>query len=168
MKPFYLRAISPIYVLLLPAVTPAAEEEWPVYGHDLGGARYSPLSQITPGNVHPLKQVREFHTGDFTDDSGDSVRSGFETTPLLVGAIGERGRSSGAGLSSTDVCVGARHAPLRARPGGIAQLWDRGSTSLGSLRPRVAGCRVGRSCRRGCRIRSRGSSDPSRPGIGGV
>jgi len=53
MKPFYFRAMSPTYVLLLPAGTPAAEEEWPVYGHDLGGARYSPLSQITPGNVHP-------------------------------------------------------------------------------------------------------------------
>jgi len=75
-------ALAP--VLLLPLASVAADDEWTAYGHDLGGTRYSPLTQITPDNVHRLQQVWEFHTGDTSDGAGDSVRSGFETTPLLV------------------------------------------------------------------------------------
>jgi len=29
--------------------------DWPEYGHDKGGMRYSPLTQITPANVGALK-----------------------------------------------------------------------------------------------------------------
>jgi len=39
------------------------------------------------GTSTPLKQVWEFHTGDFTDDSDDSVRSGFETTPRSLARL---------------------------------------------------------------------------------
>jgi glucose dehydrogenase len=31
-----------------------AGSDWPTYGHDAGGARYSPLTQITPENVNLL------------------------------------------------------------------------------------------------------------------
>jgi quinoprotein glucose dehydrogenase len=30
-------------------------KEWPTYGHDPGGMRFSPLKQITPANVDQLK-----------------------------------------------------------------------------------------------------------------
>src|SRR4029453_19626502 len=35
-----------------PAVTPA--EEWQMYGHDLAGTRFSPLTDINTGNVARL------------------------------------------------------------------------------------------------------------------
>src|SRR5512141_2026291 len=33
----------------------AAPGDWPTYGHDPGGMRYSPLTQITPANAALLK-----------------------------------------------------------------------------------------------------------------
>jgi len=42
------------------AATPAGAD-WPTYGHDPGGMRYSPLSQITPQNVASLVPAWSFH-----------------------------------------------------------------------------------------------------------
>src|SRR5580698_6006923 len=39
----------------------AESKEWPTYGHDPGGMRYSPLTQITPANVSNLKVAWTFH-----------------------------------------------------------------------------------------------------------
>ena len=58
--------------------------EWPYYGHDAGGMRYSPLTQISRENVSTLKVAWTFHTGEISDGRGNRKRSGFETTPLLV------------------------------------------------------------------------------------
>jgi len=57
---------------------------WPAYGHDAGGARSSPLIQITRANVARLKVAWVFHTGDVADGSGGAKRSGFEATPLVI------------------------------------------------------------------------------------
>jgi quinoprotein glucose dehydrogenase len=62
----------------------AADDEWAYYGHDAGGMRYSPLTQINRQNVSTLKVAWTFHTGDVSDGHSDRKRSGFETTPLLV------------------------------------------------------------------------------------
>src|SRR5213593_758055 len=35
--------------------------EWPTYGHDLGGMRFSPLKQITPANVVRLQRAWVYH-----------------------------------------------------------------------------------------------------------
>lgn len=59
-------------------------DDWPYYGHDAGGMRYSPLAQITRDNVARLKVAWTFHSGDISNGSGDRPRSGFETTPLVV------------------------------------------------------------------------------------
>ena len=61
-------------VALLPRL--AAQNDWPAYGHDPGGMRYSPLHQITAVNVATLHRAWTFHTGD----SGRQ----FETTPIVV------------------------------------------------------------------------------------
>src|SRR5437764_15058975 len=69
------------------AMAEAAEpsvDDWPCYGHDAGGRRYSPLAQINRENVIQLKEAWVFHTGDISDGKGRRRRSGFETTPLLV------------------------------------------------------------------------------------
>jgi quinoprotein glucose dehydrogenase len=59
-------------------------DDWPAYGHDAGGMRYSPLTQINRENVSQLKVAWTFHTGDISDGSGGRRRTGFETTPILV------------------------------------------------------------------------------------
>src|SRR6201988_3270039 len=58
--------------------------EWPNYGNDPGGMRYSQVSQINRENVSKLKVAWIFHTGDVSDGSHDRKRSGFEATPILV------------------------------------------------------------------------------------
>ncbi len=61
----------------------SAADQWTAYGHDAGGTRFSPLSQIDRNNVGELKPAWTFHTGDIA--KGDhGPRSGFETTPLYV------------------------------------------------------------------------------------
>ena len=60
----------------------AAADEWAAYGHDAGGARFSPLTQINRSNVTQLKVAWVFHTGDIADGS-QGPRSGFETTPHI-------------------------------------------------------------------------------------
>ena len=35
--------------------------EWPTYGHDSGGMRFSPLTQITPANVNQLQVAWVYH-----------------------------------------------------------------------------------------------------------
>jgi quinoprotein glucose dehydrogenase len=62
----------------------SGDSEWPTYGNDPGGMRYSSLSQINRENVAKLKVAWIFHTGDVSDGTRDRKRSGFEATPILV------------------------------------------------------------------------------------
>jgi glucose dehydrogenase len=50
--------------------------DWPVYGRDAGGMRYSPLEQINTKNVASLQRAWVYHTGE----RGRSL----ETTPIVV------------------------------------------------------------------------------------
>ena len=55
--------------------------EWPHWGNDLGGARFSPLVEITPANVHRLRlawRTPISHTQQGLDN-------GLEVTPLMIG-----------------------------------------------------------------------------------
>ncbi len=61
-----------------------AETDWPAYGNDPGGMRYSPLRQIDASNVAKLHVAWTFHTHDVSDGSEGRRRSGLETTPILV------------------------------------------------------------------------------------
>ena len=58
--------------------------DWPYYGHDASGTRYSPLKQINRENVAKLKVAWTFHVGDISDGTDGKKRSGLETTPILV------------------------------------------------------------------------------------
>src|ERR1700723_3726383 len=62
----------------------ATDGNWPYYGGDPGGMRYSGLTQINRANVSKLKIAWTFHTGDVSDGKHGKQRSGFETTPILV------------------------------------------------------------------------------------
>ena len=75
-------------ILLLSAILGGqSPDEWPAYGRDPGGTRYSPLSQIHRENVTRLNVAWTFHTGDMYDPNSRSKRgraSALETTPLFV------------------------------------------------------------------------------------
>ena len=87
-----------IGVLSVTAVLAAAgnDGDWPVYGHDPGGAKYSPLAQINRQNVKRLEVAWTFHTGDMYDPHGKGGKSppsnprrcssmAFYTSPLPSG-----------------------------------------------------------------------------------
>ena len=64
--------------------------DWPAYGQDQGGSRYSPLTQINKDNVNHLRVAWTYRTGDVSDGT-DASRgtkaagpSAFEATPILV------------------------------------------------------------------------------------
>jgi glucose dehydrogenase len=66
----------------------ASAQEWPYYGGDAGGSRYSRLDQINRKNVGHLKVAWTFDTGDFSDGTGASpTRSSFEASPLVIGNV---------------------------------------------------------------------------------
>jgi quinoprotein glucose dehydrogenase len=61
----------------------APEGDWPFYGHDAGGQRYSPLSAINRENVGRLQVAWTYRTGDGYQPE-HSNPTAFEATPLYV------------------------------------------------------------------------------------
>ncbi len=60
-------------------------DEWPVYGRDAGGTKYSPLAVINRDNVTNLQPAWTFRTGDMYDPKGAGGRqTAFECTPLFI------------------------------------------------------------------------------------
>jgi quinoprotein glucose dehydrogenase len=84
MRPCRLAPLGLASALFLALAGTAAADDWTAYGRDPGGTRYSPLTQITPANVAHLQQAWIFHTGDISAGAHHEVKSGLETTPLLV------------------------------------------------------------------------------------
>ena len=81
-------------------------QEWPTYGHDPGGMRYSPVTQLTPANVGQLQVAWVYHmkppapagtapaadpgAGGPPQGRGRGSASGFssgETTPLVINGV---------------------------------------------------------------------------------
>src|SRR6185436_21195687 len=58
--------------------------DWPAYGRDPGGSRFSPLKQINRANVKNLKVAWVYRTGDLSDGQNARSSSAFQCTPLLV------------------------------------------------------------------------------------
>ena len=56
--------------------------DWPYYGGDAGGTRFSPLTQITAANVESLKVAWTYRTRDSV--TATSEEASLEVTPLVV------------------------------------------------------------------------------------
>jgi quinoprotein glucose dehydrogenase len=85
--------LAPHTALVLALINPGfrahsqvqSESDWPAYGNDPGGMRHSALAQINRENVAKLKVAWIYHTGDISTGRDGRRRSGFETTPILIG-----------------------------------------------------------------------------------
>ncbi len=64
-------------VSALAVVIGRAQTDWPMYGHDPGASRFSPLKRIHTGNVERLQRAWTFHTG----------KPGSEGIPIVVGGV---------------------------------------------------------------------------------
>ncbi|HEX7757956.1 MAG TPA: pyrroloquinoline quinone-dependent dehydrogenase [Caulobacteraceae bacterium] len=62
-----------------------ADVDWPFYGGDAGGQRYSTAAQIRPDNVRGLTAVWRYSTGDLTSKGAAIRHSAFEDTPIMAG-----------------------------------------------------------------------------------
>ena len=69
--------LRPSALLLLLSGAVSAQTDWPMYGHDPGAMRYSPLKQISAANVARLQPAWTFHTG----------KPGSEGIPIVVGGV---------------------------------------------------------------------------------
>src|SRR5262245_26089778 len=76
-----------------PAPAAPAATDWPTYGRDPGGMRYSPLTQLTPGNVAQLQPAWVYHMkveGAAAAGGRGGGAGGFasgETTPLVINGV---------------------------------------------------------------------------------
>jgi quinoprotein glucose dehydrogenase len=60
-----------------------SSREWPVYGGDAGGTKYSELSQIHRGNVHRLEPAWIYRTGDKRERPASTI----QCNPLVIGGV---------------------------------------------------------------------------------
>jgi quinoprotein glucose dehydrogenase len=98
-------AALPIYTRITAQSKPAPSPfgtEWPTYGHDSGGQRFSPLTQLTPANVDRLQVAWVYHmrparepaagsgappTPDRGSGRGGSGFASSETTPIVIDGV---------------------------------------------------------------------------------
>ena len=118
MKPWMMALLGSVALQVLPThvaaqtapATPAAGADWPTYGHDKGGMRYSPLTQITPADVAELKPAWVFHMRPPAADASASAE-GREAAQQAV-AEGVRPQAAGgrrfAASQATPLVVGGR------------------------------------------------------------
>jgi quinoprotein glucose dehydrogenase len=74
-------------LFLAPVLLLAQQKEWPTYGHDLAGTRYSPLKQITPQNVSKLQRAWTYHMGSGPASGDVGPGKIWEVSPLVIHGV---------------------------------------------------------------------------------
>jgi quinoprotein glucose dehydrogenase len=83
-----MRASCPALGLVLAlASAAAAQSDWPIYGGDAGGQRFSPLAEIDRSNVARLELAWQIRTGDLDVEPGPPDHMSFQATPILVDGL---------------------------------------------------------------------------------
>ncbi len=77
-------AVAVVMLASLASAQPDANSQWPHYGNDAGGARYSPAAQIDRSNVAQLQVAWTFRTGALGHSAPLDRKAAFEATPILV------------------------------------------------------------------------------------
>ena len=75
------------WTLLALLAAGASAQDWPHYGSDPGGTKYSPLTQVNRGNVTRLRAAWTYHTREFSDEENYPTFTAFEATPLVVDGV---------------------------------------------------------------------------------
>ena len=87
--------------------TADSSKEWPTYGHDPGGMRFSPLTQLTPANVSQLKVAWVYHmrpAGAVAPAARGAAGPEAEGLPPQLGGGGRgRGGRGGSGFRASEV-----------------------------------------------------------------
>jgi quinoprotein glucose dehydrogenase len=81
-------AIAALLAAMIVGLIPAQKnsvQEWPFYGGDPGGSKYSPLDQINRSNVQRLEVAWEWKTGEKRMEEYKTFPGMFEATPLMSG-----------------------------------------------------------------------------------
>ena len=81
-----LAACLPLAASLMPSLAAPSAKDWPAYGHDAGGGRFSPLTQITPQNVGKLAVAWTYHMNPTPQLSSARIPTS-TTTPLMVDGL---------------------------------------------------------------------------------
>src|SRR6266513_2424311 len=74
-------------VLLLALLALQTPVDWPAYGHDPQGTRYSPAAAIDRGNVARLAPAWTYRTGETGAAFKTTKPTAFEATPLVVDGV---------------------------------------------------------------------------------
>jgi len=82
--------------------TSKSSTEWPTYGYDSGGTRFSPLTQLTPQNVQQLEVAWEYHMRPAPAAPAPGAPP---TPPPATPGRGGRGRGSGFAVSGVTPLV---------------------------------------------------------------
>jgi len=77
-------AVAVLVLASLASAQPDAGSQWPHYGNDAGGARYSPAAQIDRSNVAQLQVAWTFRTRALGHSAPLDRKAAFEATPILV------------------------------------------------------------------------------------
>ena len=88
-------------LLMVCALAGAAQpSDWPTYGHDPGGMRYSPLSQINTANVSRLIKVWSYSMKPAANAAAVTGATGVAGATGAEGAGGTRGATSASGAEA--------------------------------------------------------------------
>ncbi|HKA21373.1 MAG TPA: pyrroloquinoline quinone-dependent dehydrogenase [Blastocatellia bacterium] len=80
--PFFLSVLLGIGVLAKSKTS--ADGDWPAYGRDPGGSRFSPLNEINRSNVTSLKIAWTYRTGAVDVKGRSASNAAFEATPIVI------------------------------------------------------------------------------------
>ncbi|MEE2678991.1 MAG: pyrroloquinoline quinone-dependent dehydrogenase [Myxococcota bacterium] len=88
MKPFRFLAATACFVTACSGGDPidfsGPISDWPEYGGDKGGERWSDLTQVTPENVDRLEVAWTHHSGDVSNGSDGATPTSYNASPLVV------------------------------------------------------------------------------------
>ncbi len=73
-----------VFLLVLLSSLSLLADDWSANGHDAGGTKHSPLTQINPQNVTRLQVAWTYRTGDLYQPKGGGRPSSQQTVPLYV------------------------------------------------------------------------------------
>ena len=81
--------IYPFFSLIFLSLAAQTGDQWPVYGNDPGGSRFSKLKQINTGNVNKLKLAWTYQTGELKtyEGTGALEKAAFEATPIMIEGV---------------------------------------------------------------------------------